>query len=150
VSSWDDVPAEPTDEEIDAGAFFPAVSTAVFRETYRIPAELPAETVRTLLRLAVLRVRSRLNPYRARMAAAGYGSLAEVPQEGDEKLLLWKRAVSCEAKAELLRETVTVDRKPEAENAAKSAPETEREYKRLAALAIRELSGRGAITAETI
>ena len=150
MKTWGDAPAEPADEIIAAGEFFPAVSTAKFRQEYRIPAEIPPDLVRDFLTLAVIRVRAKLAPWRGRMTAAGCATLADVPQEGGEKLELWRRAVSCEAKAQLLRETVTVDRKPAAENAAKSAPETEQTYSLAATRAIRLISGRGTGTAEVV
>lgn len=150
MTTWGAQPAEPPDELIEAGEFFPAVSSADFRKSYRIPPELPPELVLEFLALAVGRVRAKLAPFRARMTAAGYPALADVPQETGENLKLWKRAVFCEAKADLLRETPTVDRKAPAENAARTAPETEHSYRVLAARAIRLISGRGAVTAEVV
>ena len=64
--------------------------------------------------------------------------------------MLWQRAVYCEAKAEILRETVTVDRRPEAENAAKSGNDTEEKFREFAQDAIRAIVGIGRVSIDLI
>ena len=120
--------------EIDLGRFWPKISSRIFFEQYRPPSELPVETVLEQLRQAAVRIRLELKAWAARQTAA---SLAEVEQDtidGEgEKILLFRRAVYCEAKAELLKETLTADRRPDAENAAKTGGETEEKYREYAA-----------------
>lgn len=150
MTTWGTTATDPADKILSGGGFFPEISTAEFRKEYRIPAEMPVELIESALVLAISRVRERLKLFFLRQTAAGYATLDEVPQVNGEKSELWRRAVSCEAKADILRETPTVDRKPAAENAAKTAPETEYSYRTLAARAIRQIEERGGISGTVI
>ena len=147
-------PGYPENREIDAGAFFPKVGTDQFYREYRIPAELPSITTEGHLVQAIIRVKKALSGYRIAKIAAGHATLADVPQETvdelGEKSLLFLRAVYCEAKAEILRETITVDRTKDAENAAKSAPETEEKYREFAQDAMRLLVDEDRISVELL
>ncbi|MEI8244362.1 MAG: head completion/stabilization protein [Lentisphaerota bacterium] len=154
MAVWGEGEAAPESVDIDCGEFWPTISTGTFYDEYRIPAELPAATVKGHLQQAVIRVRKALAEYRAAQELAGYEKLEDVPQdeidETGEKLLLFQRAVYCEAKAEILRETVTVDRRKDAENAAKSAPETEEKYREFAQDAMRLLVDEDRISIELL
>lgn len=150
--SWDQpTNTVPENVTIVAGNFWPDVTTGEFRDLYRIPAELPQNTVVDHLRLAAVRVRAALKSWASLQEAA---TLVEVDQEEidgtGELVMLWRRAVYCDAKAEILRETVTVDRRAEAENAAKSAPETEEKYREFSQDAIRQIVGMQRVTIELL
>ena len=151
---WGDSTAAPESRDIDCGAFWPPIATGKFYENYRIPAELPIGTVTDYLRQAIIRSRRALAAWENKRQAAGFASLAAVSQKTvdgvGELILLWERAVYCEAKAELLRETSTVDRTVKAENAAKSGPETEEKYREFAADALRSITGMGRISIEIL
>ena len=151
---WGETAAAPTSREIDCGSFWPKIVTGDFYEEYRIPGELPVATVEGHIKQAIIRVKDALNEWKLAQVSAGYAKLENVPQEqvdgGGEKLLLFNRAVFCEAKAEILRETVTVDRRKDAENAAKSAPDTEEKYREFAADALRALVGEDRISIELL
>ena len=151
---WGQSEEAPESIDIDCGSFWPKIATGKFYDEYRIPAELPAATVKGHLQQAVIRVRKALAEYRAAQELAGHEKLSDVPQDEidktGEKLLLFERAVYCEAKAEILRETVTVDRKKDAENAAKSAEETEEKYREFAADAMRTLVDEDRISIELL
>lgn len=127
---------------IDCGMFYPGVSPEVFCAEYRIPSDVPEGTVLGHLRQAVIRVMRSLSEWKAEQSAE---TIADIPQaeiDGVGELeTLFLRAVYCEAKADLLRETVTVDRKKEAENSGKTAPETEEKYREFAAEAVRLICG---------
>ena len=154
MGDWGTDSSYPASRNIDCGGFWPVVATGKFYEEYRLPAELPEKVVEGHLIQAIIRVRKALDAWRQTQVLAGYSALTEVPQETvdnkGEKELLWERAVYCEAKAEILRESVTVDRKKDAENAAKSAPETEEKYREFAADAMRTLVGEARISIELL
>lgn len=134
----------PTEVPLDCGAFWPAVLVLPFYGSYRIPAEIPAAQIREHLLLAAGRVMDSLEAFETSALADGYATLADVPaREIDgqsHKVRLFMRAVYCEAKAEILKETQSVDRTAKAENVAKSAEETEDKYREFAAAAIRQLA----------
>lgn len=133
----------PESRDIGSGAFWPTVATGGFYEQYRIPPELPETMIVEQLKLAIGRVNASLKDYAAGRQADGYSVLADVPGDvidGEPiKVSQYRRAVYCEAKAEVLKETMTVDRKPQAENAAKTSEETEDKFREFAAAAIRAI-----------
>ncbi len=140
--SWGTETAVPESRDILCGDFFPAIPTGKFYENYRIPVELPEATVIEQLQQAVIRVRRALKVWRLEQEAT---RLDEIPQETvdgtGELVLLWHRSVYCEAKAEILRETMTADRRKDAENAAVTGAETEEKYREFAADAIAAITG---------
>jgi len=154
ANEWGSSATTPENRDINCGSFWPVISSAKFYEVYRIPAELPESTVMDYLRQAIVRVIEALAEWKIEQTAAGYAALAAVPQDqidGFGKLvLLWERAVYCEAKAELLKETETVERKDKAENAAKTGPETEAKYREWAADALRSITGMKRISIELL
>ena len=142
---WLDDKAAAPDVLISRGSFFPPVSRARFIAEYRPPGELPLGTVTAHLRQAVIYVGRQLDEWRKTQTAA---TLADVPaelvtevQDGEtteisELVALFDRAGFCEAKAEILKETLTADRRAAAENNAKTGSETEEKYREFAADAI--------------
>lgn len=148
---WGEKSAPTALPEVEFDAFWPKISGEKFRRLYRIPAELPNETVCEQLRLAGLTVCRQLRRWRERQTAA---TMAEVEQETADGIgaltLYFERAIYCEAKAELLRETMSVDRRKEAENVAKTGNETEEKYREFAADAIAMIIGNNRIYVELI
>ncbi|BES69721.1 head completion/stabilization protein [Marinobacter nanhaiticus D15-8W] len=136
-------PAEPV--TLTNVAFFPDIDTGEFLTLYRIPTEIDAQIIEHQLLQAMTRTNHSLQTWRATQESEGHTALSDVPAEslGNESELvrLYKRAVMCEAKAELLKETETVDRRAVAENAAKAGEETEDKYREFAAEAIRVIAG---------
>ncbi len=136
---------------VPAGDFYPALDLARFYALYRPPAELPRELVIHQLEQAIIRVRRELLIWRKQQTAA---TLADVEQDTvngkGEKVLLWERAVFCETKAEILRETLTMDRRSAAENNAKSGDETEEKYREFSADCIALLMGETRIDVDTL
>jgi len=141
-TTWGQSNTPETLGTVDCGEFFPALDADKFRRLYRIPVELPGEVVLEQLRLGAAAAIASLESWRRGRAEA---TLAEVPQReigGTGVLVMFfERACFCLAKAELLRETVTVDRRPQAENAAKSGAETEEKYREFAADALSRICG---------
>jgi len=150
MAGWLDDETKHEDVRISRGSFFPPVSSARFFTEYRPPAELPFDTVLAHLRQAAIRVCRQLDDWRKTQTVA---ALAEVPaelvkevrdgatEERSELVLLYERAVFCEAKAEVLKETLTADRRAAAENNAKTGGETEEKYREFSADAISLIVG---------
>lgn len=155
MSSFSGTPGAPQASEVlTNNAFFPEVSTGDFVALYRIPSEISARIIKHQLILAMGRINSALEGYRLEQQAAGILQLTDAPAEliGGEHPLetLYLRAVCCEAKAELLKETETVDRRAIAENAAKTSEETEDKLREYAQSAIRSICGLNRIGVELI
>jgi hypothetical protein len=152
--SWGTTNTEPEMRTIDAGSFWPSLESGDFYDAYSIPAELPAVTVIGHLRRSIVCVRHALDDWRVEQESLGYATLTDVPQEsvdGEGELsLLWARAVFCDAKAELLKETATLSRREVAENAAKSGEDTEEKYREFSQDAIRAIYGMDRISIELI
>ena len=142
MSNWVAAPQMPEERLIRYGNFFPAVGLRKFYMQYRPPSELPEETVHEHLKMALIYVCRELLFWQQEQTAA---TLAEVEAEkvnGESELVaLFERAVYCEAKANILKETLTADRRIAAENNAKTSEETEDKYREFAADAIALIAG---------
>ena len=139
---WMEKGKTPDNVVIDLGGFWPKIESGKFFDQYRPPSELPVDTVLDQLRQAAARVRHDLQYWRDLQTDP---TLADVEQDTidgmPEKVMLFERAVYCEAKAELLKETQTADRRPDAENVAKTGAETEDKYREFAADAVSLIVG---------
>lgn len=140
--------------DIENNGFFPNVSTAPFVEEYRIPSDIPAETIKSHIVSAMFAINFQLREFKTEQIELGNNTLTAVPADHiggvNEKVHLYKRAVFCEAKSEILKETQTVSRTKDAENLAKSAEETEDKYREWAADAVRQLIGQSRVTVEVL
>jgi len=132
--------------------WYPDIAVGEFQLMYRLPAEYAESLVEDHLGLARLWAVRQLQEWRAAQEMAGYLSLAEVPVAGlaGEATRLFKRAVYCQAKALLLGQFATVERREAAKNDAKESPETADRFYAWAQDAIADLCGRGRIVAELI
>jgi hypothetical protein len=133
--------APPPAESPITLTWFPSVAIRPFYDEYRVPAELPAAHVREHLRGAAIRCCAALSDFRASAELDGYTSLAACPSpwplvDGQHPyLVLWRRAVYCEAKAEILKETQLISlssAKAGAPDTNRSAEETEHKYREFA------------------
>lgn len=160
MPGWLESKKQTEDIRIRRGAFYPPIGSRKFFDEYRPPSELPFQTVITHLRQAVINVGRQLDHWRKTQE---YDQLADIPaesvqttnmelnvdtepgvgiiEEKSELVLLWERAVYCEAKAEILKETLTADRRKAAENNAKNGDETEEKYREFSADAISLICG---------
>jgi hypothetical protein len=125
-------PALTTNAALANDGFWPDMSIGGLLNQYRIPSEYADETIRLGLTMAMVRVNEKLAKIKAAIVALGHATLqaycdANVKQVAgeDELILQYRHAVFCRAKAFLLRQFPTVNRRPIAENEAKDAPETE-------------------------
>lgn len=132
--------------------WWPEISVGEFQLLYRLPAEYAEGLVTDHLGLARLWAVRHLKEWRAEQEATGHASLDAVPVEGmpGEATRLFRRAVFCHAKALLLGQFTTVERREAARNDAKEAPETADRFYAWASEAIADLCGRGRITAELV
>lgn len=152
--NWGSGSDNPDNKTLDCGSFYPGITREMFFDAYRAPLTLPLSTVDLHLRQGIITVRRALASWKEEQEVLEINRLVDVPQElvdgVGELSVLWQRAVYCEAKAELLKETQTVDRRAEAENAAKSGEETEDKFREFAQDAIRTIIGMGRISVELI
>lgn len=112
--------------------FWPDLALSDLMSQYRIPSEYADETIKTGLTMAIIRTNEQLFAVKQGFLALAYATLEDYtdahPDDiNDTPVLLWhyQHAVFCLAKAMLLQQFNSLNRKPEAENAAKEAPETE-------------------------
>jgi hypothetical protein len=125
-------PALTASAALENDGFWPDVAIGDLLHKYRIPAEYADDTIRLGLTMATVRVNEKLAKVKTAIIALGYATLqahcdANVRQVAGEDVLIlqYRHAVFCRAKAFLLRQFPTVNRRPVAENEAKEAPETE-------------------------
>ena len=141
--------AKPDNKTIKNEGWFPNIETDPFYVGYRIPAEYSPELVVDLLELAMYQANLALIGYRMTQQEQGVASLLEVPADkiNDEsvKIKNYKRAVYCYAKAEILKESETADRRPVAENLSKSGELTEDKYRQFFHTAIRAVIGKSIV-----
>lgn len=139
---WGESEGDPAVTEVNAGNFWPTIETVKFLNDYRIPSELPEATIINHLCNAIIHARRELKTWELEQ---GVATLADVDQElvnnVPELIFLWERAVFCLAKAEILRETQTVNRRVDADNLAKSAEDTEDKYLEFASDAMAGIIG---------
>ena len=132
--------------------FWPDIDLGILVNDYRMPADLPETVIETELRIAMGTINSRLESLRYTMREKGFSRLTEVPSEciNGVSLLLerYTRAVMCAAKAAILREWPSIDRREAAENQARSSAETEDRYLEFADEAVSALLGLGNINVE--
>jgi hypothetical protein len=123
-------PALTHDVTITNGLFWPVLSLGDFLADYRIPAEYADNTVAYGIKAALAHVNPDLELVRITLMALGFDTLAEAAADsGDvvggepDLLFYYKKAVFSHAKAYLLQQFNSMNRRKEAENLAKEAPE---------------------------
>lgn len=132
--------------------WWPDLEVGVFQRTYRLPAEYAEQMVLDHLGVARLWAVRQLVAWRAMREAEGHTSLATVPVDGlpGEATRLFRRAVFCHAKALLLGQFATVERREAARVDAKEGPELADRFFAWAHDAIADLTGRGRIVAALV
>lgn len=117
-----------------------------FLSKYRVPAEYADDTINWGLTLALVRVNLDLEKVKFAIIELGYVTadayiLANPVDLGDTDQLIvqYKHAVYANAKAYLLQQFNSMNRKPNAEAAAKEAPDTEQWWLDQSANAIAQL-----------
>lgn len=145
---------ETTGDSLINDGFFPDLSLDEFLRDYRLPGDYAAEMVKSHVALAMIDVNNNLEDWRLDQETAGFTTLADIPApqiDGVSTLVrLYRRAVFCRAKAELLMQFATVTRREAGENSAKEAPETEDLFLQYSVHAQRRLMGKANFTAELL
>ncbi|SHJ71972.1 head completion/stabilization protein (plasmid) [Halodesulfovibrio aestuarii] len=132
MSSFSGHTAELATVTVTNEPFWPDLSLAEFQKIYRLPREYTDELLINQLKLGMAWANKQLIDWKNEQIAAGYSSLASVPEDiqgcalGGETpaVLHYKRAVSNYAKAYLLQHYATINRREAAHNEAKESTET--------------------------
>ncbi len=138
---------------ITTGGWFPDVDPELFRREQRVSTELTPDRVRQALIAAIIGVARELADWKARQAAA---SLALVPTDlptidGENALvLLYRRAVSTAAKAELVERYRDIDLTAAGQRGADALDPSVGELRRDSLHAIRDILNVGRTTVELI
>jgi hypothetical protein len=143
---------QPSTVTLPGDGWYPDLSMGEFQRVYRLPAEYAEALVEDHLGLARLWAMRQLQGWRAAQEAAGFASLDAVPVFGmaGEATRLFKRAVFCHAKALLLGQFATVERREAAREDAKEGPDVADRFYAWAHDAIADLRGRGRIDADLV
>ncbi|KAB0566587.1 head protein [Pseudomonas palleroniana] len=152
--SFSGKPTTFVEQAIENDGFWPNLSLSEFQREQRLPAEYLVELLVDALSMAMVEVNADLGHVKEKLQAAGISSLvaaAGVATPTDwgyaHKVMLYKRAVYCRAKGQLLPQFATVTRRESAENTGKEAPERSETFLAFSQQAVRALQGRGRITA---
>lgn len=112
--------------------FFPALELGELQENYRIPSDYRANTIGSLTLRAMIDVNRYLQPKQCEWVRMGYSQLRDVPSDelGDvhELTELYKSAVFNRAKAYLLRNYPSMNRRDRGDYPARDGEETEQYY----------------------
>jgi hypothetical protein len=112
--------------------FWPDLALADLLSNYRIPSEYADGVIQTGLGMALINVNLRLNAVKAKLVLDGYATLAAYTTAHPETINgkqvleeLYKHAVYARAKAGLLMQFASINRRPQAENQAKEGDDME-------------------------
>ena len=143
----------PAKLDIDLGnnGFFPVLNLGDLQERYRIPSEYRQHTIGAQTVAALIEVNRLLNPKLCEWQRMGYDALAAVPAcelgiagEPDhlhELVELYKTAVFARAKAKLLRQYPSINRRDRQEHPGREAEEVEQDFMQESENAIRLILG---------
>jgi len=149
--SFSGKPTTVLDQTIENNGFWPDLSLAEFQKAYRLPGEYLGEVLVTQLNSAMYAVNTDLKRLANSWQGLGITNVATADPlllpERTHQVALYKRAVYCRAKGDLLTDFATVTRREVAENTGKEAPERGEKYMEFSQQAVRALQGRSRITA---
>jgi hypothetical protein len=145
-------PSTETQRSQDAianDAWFVAVNLFEFCELFSISKSFSDDLLVEKLIYACDEVNQSLLDYALEQQANGFNNLADIPapQIGGKhvKVAHYKRAVYAKAKAELIKDKIDMDRKPDAENSASQAANLSNNYERMASKAVAYIQNKPAI-----
>lgn len=149
--SFSGKPTTFVEQIIENDGFWPDLSVTEFQKGNRLPAEYLVDMLVAELTTAMIEVNTDLAKKKAQWQDAGVSRVESadttVLPERTYQATLYKRAVYTRAKASLLTQFATVNRREAAENLGKELPERSETFLALSQAAIRALQGRGRITA---
>lgn len=149
------IPPNPTPEDdIDCGAFFPAINPATARAALRLDGTVTAERLSEALITAAISVMSELQAWASEQVDAGYATLADVPAAAvagtSAHVHRWRRAVHSLAGASLTERLRDFDATNEGHQQADKLTATIDELRRDARWAISGILGISRSTVELI
>lgn len=149
--SFSGKPTTFVEQIIENDGFWPDLSVTEFQKGYRLPAEYLVDMLAAELTTAMVEVNTDLAKKKAQWQGAGVSRVefadTTVLPERTYQVALYKRAVYTRAKATLLTQFATVNRRESAENVGKELPERSETFLAFSQAAVRALQGRGRITA---
>lgn len=144
-------PTTLVDRTIPNDGFWPDLELAEFQASYRLPAEYLPDMIVEGLVTGMGEVNLDLDLRKSAWQDLGFLSLEGSGMEREAFYLAsYRRAAYCRAKAFLLQQFATVNRRESAENLGKEGPETHELFLTYSQQSVRVLQGRGRITAELI
>lgn len=138
---------------IDTGGWYPPVDPTLFRAEHRVAANVTEERVRQALIAAIIGVSRDLANWKARQTVASLALVAtDLPTiDGENALvLLYRRAVSTAAKAELVERYRDIELTPAGQRSAEALEPSVGELRRDSVHAIRDILNVGRATVELI
>lgn len=149
--SFSGKPTTFVEQAIENDGFWPDLSVTEFQKGYRLPAEYLVEMLAADMTMAMVEVNTDLAKLKARWQGAGVSNVESadttILPERTFQAATYKRAVYSRAKASLLTQFATVNRRESAENVGKELPERSETFLAFSQAAVRSLQGRGRITA---
>ncbi|OSR81697.1 head completion/stabilization protein [Pseudomonas syringae] len=149
--SFSGKPTTFVEQTIENDGFWPDLSVTEFQKGYRLPAEYLVDMLAADLNMAMVEVNTDLAKLKARWQGAGVSNVesadTSILPERTFQAATYKRAVYSRAKASLLTQFATVNRRESAENVGKELPERSETFLAFSQAAVRSLQGRGRITA---
>jgi hypothetical protein len=149
--SFSGKPTTLVERAIPNDGFWPDLGVSEFQTGYRLPAEYVVDLLADGITNAMGEVNRDLAKRKAAWQAAGISNVetadTQVLPERTFYAATYKRAVYCRAKAYLLQQFATVNRRESAENLAKESTETHEVFLSFSQQAVRLIQGRGRITA---
>jgi hypothetical protein len=148
-------PPEPVSTAaITNDGWFPDIDPAAFRATLRVRQDVTAERLREAILGAMITVGNDLALWSVALQLGGYAKLADVPSlklGGESRLvILYRRAVACFAKADLVERYRDVDTTAAGDRKADALEPTIDELRRDGRYAIRDILGRTRTNVELI
>lgn len=145
--SFNAITNTPSPRVIEGDGWYPDLAVAEFQSLYRLPQEYAADLVADHLELAVVWAQRQLTEWRAECEAAG---CADIHAAGRYLGILYRRAVFCHAKALLLGQFATVERREAAKNDAKEGEDTAGRFYAWAQNAVSDILNRPRVDVELL
>lgn len=141
-------------QPIPNDGFWPDLELSEFQKGYRMPAEYLVELLVDGIGFAMGEVNVDLARRKTQWQRAGIHIVASadpmILEERAFMVLSYKRAVYCRAKAFLLSQFATINRRDSAQNLAKEGPDVATTFLAFSQQAVRVIQGRSRMTCELI
>lgn len=146
--------ADPVEQPIDSGDFWPDIAPVKLRASQRIDSSITPDRLRAALIESIASVNGELATWKETQILAGYATLADVQSETVDNVSLlvhrYERAVGCLAKAEVTERMRDFDTTNEGHRQADALDPSIDELRRDARWAISAILGIARTTVELI